>query len=433
MSLTKVSFPLIEGSAVSVLDYGADPTGAADSTQAIKDAIAAGFATNNAIYLPAGNYKISSVITLQSSGTPYLTGVKLFGAGPKQSVLQCTGTAFIQSAQDRVNDNIVVSDLSVVNVSSSATIGMDIGTVRLSTFTNVIVNGFLVQWSVSVNRGVANWWNRFFNCEGSGTGSSVSGSIGWALGNDGTPPPIFGLSVITDLDYNDFYGCKSFSVETGIKVYNAIGCVISGHQVTAVENALVMDAGRNNDIQLVAEACTNMGSAAAGTRANTISMYNDGGLATPFVNSGVNAIENQILEESSLANPLKTLDCFTQDRYSTSFTALTKNVFDLLCPSREIAATVTTTTCGYKVGVAEFASVQVWDITRTGGGAITVTAVRTTGTAGVLTATAGVNKVTWALSGDAAAQTIAQSIVQIQGIGVPQVFPFIETLTYVRL
>lgn len=61
MALTKVTFSMIEGAPFNVLDYGADPTGVADSTQAIIDALTAG-GSNCAIYLPTGTYKVTSQI-----------------------------------------------------------------------------------------------------------------------------------------------------------------------------------------------------------------------------------------------------------------------------------------------------------------------------------------------------------------------------------
>jgi hypothetical protein len=53
MSLTKVTYSMIEGAAANVLDFGADPTGIANSTTAIQAAI-----DTNArdVYLPEGNY-----------------------------------------------------------------------------------------------------------------------------------------------------------------------------------------------------------------------------------------------------------------------------------------------------------------------------------------------------------------------------------------
>jgi polygalacturonase len=39
MSLTKVSYSMINGAGLNILDFGADPTGVADSTSAIQNAI----------------------------------------------------------------------------------------------------------------------------------------------------------------------------------------------------------------------------------------------------------------------------------------------------------------------------------------------------------------------------------------------------------
>ena len=56
---------MISGSAWNVLDYGADPTGAADSTSAIQSAIAAAQASQSDFTLPIvefpkGTYKTTS-------------------------------------------------------------------------------------------------------------------------------------------------------------------------------------------------------------------------------------------------------------------------------------------------------------------------------------------------------------------------------------
>jgi hypothetical protein len=69
MSLTKVTYSLINGAQFNVLDYGADPTGTADSAAAIQAAITAasaavGGSTGAVVYFPTGTYKISQRITL---------------------------------------------------------------------------------------------------------------------------------------------------------------------------------------------------------------------------------------------------------------------------------------------------------------------------------------------------------------------------------
>ena len=62
MSLTKVSYSMINGASVNVLDYGADPTGIADSTVAIQGAItAAGAGT---VIFPDGTFSINGTLTV---------------------------------------------------------------------------------------------------------------------------------------------------------------------------------------------------------------------------------------------------------------------------------------------------------------------------------------------------------------------------------
>ena len=58
MALTKVSYSLTEGAPANVLDYGADPTGVNDSTDAFDQAIA----TGKRVRVPAGTYKCNVTI-----------------------------------------------------------------------------------------------------------------------------------------------------------------------------------------------------------------------------------------------------------------------------------------------------------------------------------------------------------------------------------
>lgn len=81
MSLTKVNNRMIDGADFNVLDYGADPTGAADSTAALQAAINAAelYAGANiygsaVIHFPNGRYKISSSLTIDQSNVTLLSG-----------------------------------------------------------------------------------------------------------------------------------------------------------------------------------------------------------------------------------------------------------------------------------------------------------------------------------------------------------------------
>jgi hypothetical protein len=60
MSLTKVSYSMINGASVNVLDFGADPTGVTSSTAAIQAAIATNART---VWFPSGTYLVTASLT----------------------------------------------------------------------------------------------------------------------------------------------------------------------------------------------------------------------------------------------------------------------------------------------------------------------------------------------------------------------------------
>lgn len=97
MSLTKVTYSMIDGASANVLDYGADPTGVADSTAAIIAAMAA----RPRVYIPAGTYKTTATITVPG-------GSVVFGDGVN-TIINPTSTAnsfiaILQSAASQITD-----------------------------------------------------------------------------------------------------------------------------------------------------------------------------------------------------------------------------------------------------------------------------------------------------------------------------------------
>jgi hypothetical protein len=65
MSLTKVSYSMITGAEANILDFGADPTGVADSTSAIQAAINSLGTSGGRVRFPGGSsiYKVTATIT----------------------------------------------------------------------------------------------------------------------------------------------------------------------------------------------------------------------------------------------------------------------------------------------------------------------------------------------------------------------------------
>lgn len=83
MALTKVTYSMIEGAYVNVLDYGADATGATDSAAAFQAAI--DDAAGRYVYAPEGTYRINTQLTYNTT-TALAPGLKLVGDGMSKTI-----------------------------------------------------------------------------------------------------------------------------------------------------------------------------------------------------------------------------------------------------------------------------------------------------------------------------------------------------------
>lgn len=95
MSLTKVSYSMIQGAPANVLDYGADPTGTSDSAAAIRAAAK----TGRKLYFPAGTYRVDSSINYNdfvNNDSLLLNDVYWFGDGTCRIGEPTTGATVIQ-------------------------------------------------------------------------------------------------------------------------------------------------------------------------------------------------------------------------------------------------------------------------------------------------------------------------------------------------
>lgn len=77
MALTKVSFSMINGATVNVLDFGADNTGVAGAASAIQTAIDSGMGS---IYIPDGQYLIDADLIVPDNVCIYFGGDAVFKA-----------------------------------------------------------------------------------------------------------------------------------------------------------------------------------------------------------------------------------------------------------------------------------------------------------------------------------------------------------------
>ena len=90
---------------ISVLSYGADPTGQTDSTTAIQNAINAGSAAGKAVYIPPGNYTVTAHLIVNN--------VTLTGAGEWYSVLGGNGVGVFGNFAPDPSTNVHLSNFAI--------------------------------------------------------------------------------------------------------------------------------------------------------------------------------------------------------------------------------------------------------------------------------------------------------------------------------
>jgi len=90
---------------ISVLSFGADPTGQKDSTTAIQNAINAGSTEGKAVYIPPGNFTVTAHLIVNN--------VTLTGAGEWYSVLGGNGAGVFGNFSPNPSTNVHLSNFAI--------------------------------------------------------------------------------------------------------------------------------------------------------------------------------------------------------------------------------------------------------------------------------------------------------------------------------
>lgn len=175
---------------ISVLDFGADPTSTSDSTSAIQAAVNAAVAATKKLYIPGGQYKVSTPITIAG-------GVTIHG-DDKVSIIASTATTgniFYVTSQAPVSfRNLQISAFS--SRTADAAIYYDSGAGTQNNF-SVIDNVFFNNQFTSVYF-YRNAYQKVTNCQFQL--NSTNGTCIY-LGNATTPDS--GDQIVA---FNQFYG-----------------------------------------------------------------------------------------------------------------------------------------------------------------------------------------------------------------------------------
>lgn len=232
MSLTKVSYSMIQGAVANVLDFGAKGDGTTDDTAAIQAAINAA----GCVFLPEGTYKISAALQLKSK-------TKLMGAG-WTSVIKVDAAAATRFIPILVNvtagtEGIMISDLAV---DGSGKGQLDAGLIQINAS-----RGFVVERVKVYNGGTP--------AEASPSGvngiTASAGSLG-GIGSTGVIRDCYieattkaGINISTEaygvlVEGNRVLNCTGNGVTPGIQVAGGLNTRIIGNHVSGCQGSGIL-------------------------------------------------------------------------------------------------------------------------------------------------------------------------------------------------
>jgi parallel beta-helix repeat protein len=250
MSLTKVTYSMIQGATYNVLDYGAVGDGIANDTTAIQAALTAAFtAGGGSVYVPTGTYKITLPLIVRSNTSLYGDGASsvIYNTTtvlpPEGNVIHVgygyewneNGQKFNPASDNDatmaellVNDfsNITTKNVSVSNLCVK-TNGPGLGVWTLNASDVVIENIWSIDTLTPINvaNDAAGWQAACYNVSVSNifqisvavgpnswydlvfVGSAIKVSISKCFNNPNTPSQLDGMIVISGGKYVNISDC----------------------------------------------------------------------------------------------------------------------------------------------------------------------------------------------------------------------------------
>jgi hypothetical protein len=171
-------------SLVNVIDFGADPTGAADSTAAIQAAInaaeafgtAIGARTGGIVYFPSGTYSVTAPLTF-SQTLP--TSVALIGSGYRSAVIVGNFAGYIISKTDNNIPSLqTVQDLTIIN----NRVNVDSGAILFQNTERGLITRCYIVGFIGIRTDSNAFDTHIEDCSLPGLGGAPLGSIGIMMG-----------------------------------------------------------------------------------------------------------------------------------------------------------------------------------------------------------------------------------------------------------
>lgn len=211
MTLTQASYSMINSAPVSVIDYGADPTGVADSTAAIQAAINYASPIRKKITLASGKYKISSALEMKNFTYIDGEGGSLLVNADVPAIDNSSGSAALY---------VTLCNLRVASLTTTTSSAISLRDISRSTLRNILIDretaatSFAVAVKLKSDASVC-YWNEIYNVEATNISSVFISVEGGANDNY-----MYGVKLVNDTTYNVNYGIN-FDNGTGNRVFGA--------------------------------------------------------------------------------------------------------------------------------------------------------------------------------------------------------------------
>lgn len=212
----------------NVKSYGATGNGTTDDTTAIQNAINA--AAGNTLYIPAGTYKITTTLTVN-------TEMIILGGGERDSILQWQGGASTLFHVTSSADNVEMHSITIDNT-GTATIGIQLDCVRAlitKVFSNPLVK--FSSYMITTNTANTTYHMIFRDCALFSSSTAQQNPVGINLSR--------GHTMIVD-------GCMFSGLGQAVAVgqvsQNVEGCSVINSRFESFSGTGSDDPGSNTDI-----------------------------------------------------------------------------------------------------------------------------------------------------------------------------------------
>jgi len=298
MSLTKVTYSMIDGQYLSAADFGATGDGVTDDTAALNAAYAAAAASKQNLYIPAGNYLFTSQLIWNKNVSVY--GQREFTNLRKQgnfdgvlitaSAAGCTFDSFnVHGKTGNGKSGIVIRGTSYINVQN------------VQCFSHALDGIYIDNTLATGTNGT--FKANFVNIVCSSNGRDGIGIDGTGPGTSGAPDNICNACVFNDINLtgNGGYGFKQYgNDQAGYHAGLNIGCennTVGGMLIEGIANFLSIYVESNGTSGL------NLGSTSTRNiivlQGEDVNSYRDVGANNTIMGGGIPGIRT-----SSVSAPL---------------------------------------------------------------------------------------------------------------------------------